>query len=186
MKTLLLLLVLFPRFICAADEDQVREPFALYPVTRENTAEATPFIYFGAVDRKPHTGHFMKSAVLTLADIKNVKRDTTEIMSAPFSGLSFQLSLKGLARLQAYLKKPQSGELVVIIDGHPYATVDVVFLRQLVKSSDPLLVIFPGPYEDTTNHLLQLLLEKIRAALKAAGTNSLTADEAKSKPSPKP
>ncbi len=183
MKTLLLLLILLSSFaICPAAEEKTRELFALHPVTKENTSEATPYTYYGAVDQKPHSGHLKKSAILTLSDVESVKRDTTEIASAPFPGLAFRLSDNGLLKLQRYLEKPQSAELVVIIDGHPYAAVDIIFMRQLVKARDPLLIIFPGPYEQTTAHLLELLVEKLGAALKSTGSSPPASGDSAPKP----
>lgn len=182
---LLLLLLLDSSVPCPAADPPTRELFALYPVTRENTSEATPFTYYSALNRNPHSGHFKGPAVLSFSDVAGVNRDTTEIQTAPFFRLSFRLSDSGLAKLQSYLQKPKSGELIVIIDGHPYAAVDVPFMRQLVKNREPLFIVFPGPYEQTTDHLLELLKEKLQAALNPARPKQPTPDNSESKVSPK-
>lgn len=140
-------------------------PFALYPVVPTDTPDSRPFLYTHPTHSKPVTGSFRGPAILTLGDVSAVGRETREIATAPFTGITIALTAAGRQKLREHLKTAKPSEVAVALDGEVYATLDSRDLRYLIEERGSLLVIFADPYSTTTRHLTNLLAEKLSSEL---------------------
>lgn len=109
-------------------------------------------------------GIYKGKPVLTLEHIEKVGIETREIMAAPFSGLRFVLNEAGVRVLREYLRQPDPKDMVVFIDGHVYATLTLDIIRDMAEHR-VMFIILPGPQASTAYHFLQLLADKLKAAI---------------------
>ena len=165
-RRILSALLLFSSATCAGAADEpARELFAVYTVVPKDTANAKQYRYPGAVDGGDHSGFYRGPAIITEIHIAKVQRDYVEMAAAPFPALAFHFTDAGIALLRKDLKQENPEKLLVVIDGHAYATVRPPMVQSVVDGNGPLFIVFPRAPNAPIHHLLQLLLEKLQTRL---------------------
>jgi hypothetical protein len=142
---------------------------SIVPDDSFNRQFGTPFeyenVFAGEGAAKVVRGLYRRDRqVLTMEHVADVKMETREIDAAPIEGIRFLLNESGTREMRAYLSKGGAQDLVVIIDGHPYATVSLDVARDVARNG-VLFIVLPRPQDAATMHLLQLLVAKLKTGV---------------------
>lgn len=143
--------------------------FQLCPVTAEDDPGCRMFAFEHAVRQADSenfsSGWYSPQPILDLEGLDSIDVEIVEMGAAPYQGIVIGLNDEGYGVLGEYLKGEDVADLVVLLDGHSYEVLEVEELKRGVKLRQDIVLFIAEPYSYKDNHLVALLVEKLRANL---------------------
>jgi len=143
-RILLQLAFLCVAFVMHATDANPRESFGLYPVVPTKKDGATAFSFKDALTSKNYSGFYLGPALLTLSQVAHLGSGYPEAGTIPYPALFFGFTAEGFNVLRDHLKLAKPSDLVVVIDGRAYGTLDPSVVRDIVERRVKLQLLIPS------------------------------------------